>query len=153
VLLAVFLITFILLRGGRDYINKRNAEVKQKVSVLRLMQSDIKSAINRFPEHTKSLNQVLEALRYSDPISNSSTAVYDDEIMKGIDALSEKEGNGKPSIPEKCASLLVHIADVNAGMFCFDEEICIKTIPLRCLSVFIIIKYPVYEINFVLLPI
>ena len=43
ILAAVFAIYLISLKAGKDYISQRGAEVKQKVSVLRLMQSDVES--------------------------------------------------------------------------------------------------------------
>lgn len=111
VLLAVCLITLILMRSGEAVIDNRGEEVTQKVAALRFVQTDMESLIQKFPEYGNDLCQVRDALRYSDPISHSSLAVYEEQIQRGIIALDNPEES--TSIPERCAELLRQIADRN----------------------------------------
>ena len=109
ILLAICLITLIMIKGGKEIIDRRGEEVKQKVTALRFMQADIESMIQKFPNHEKDLRQVADALRYSDPMSHPSLSVYEEQIQRGIISI----GDGA-NIPDKCAELLRQIADRNA---------------------------------------
>ncbi|MCL2159871.1 MAG: hypothetical protein FWH48_10725 [Oscillospiraceae bacterium] len=75
-LFAFFAVVLISLKSGKEIIEKRDEEIKEKVTALRFMQADMESLMRKFPEHEKDLKQVAEALRYSDPMSHSSLAVY-----------------------------------------------------------------------------
>ena len=108
-LLAIFTIPLFLMHSGREVIENRGAEVKEKVMTLRLMQVDVESLMRKMPEHERDLKQVLEALRYSDPMSHSSLAVYEEQIQRGIMVMGDGE-----NIPAKCAELLRLIADRNS---------------------------------------
>jgi hypothetical protein len=112
IILAICLITLIMLKSGKDVIDKRGEEVKQKVATLRFMQADVESLIRKFPEYEKGLKSVAEALRYSDPMSHQSLAIYEEQIQRGIISMSSDEESIK--IPERCAELLRQIADRNA---------------------------------------
>ena len=113
-LLAVFAVKLLLLKGGKEMIEAKDAEMRQKVSVMRTMQADVESALRRNPEHEKPLRRVLEALKYSDPMSSPAAARCEEEIQLGIAALDGMEGNEPAKIPEICEKLLLHIADRNA---------------------------------------
>ena len=52
-----------------------------------------------------------DALRYSDPMSHSSLAVYEEQIKREIMAMDDPEESAR--IPERCADLLRRIADRN----------------------------------------
>ena len=109
-LLSLFLVRLLLIKGGKDLIEQKDNETKQKVAALRFMQADIESLMRRLPEYEQDLKRVAEALRYSDPISHSSLAVYEEQIQRGIVAMQ----NGGESIPTQCEELLRQIADRNA---------------------------------------
>ena len=68
--------------------------------------------MRQLPEHERDLRKVADALRYSDPMSHPSLAVYEEQIQRGILALSSPEGT--MSIPEQCEALLRQIADRNS---------------------------------------
>ena len=111
IMLAVCLITLIMLKSGKEIIDKRGEEVKQKVTTLRMVQVDAESLIRKFPTYEKDLRQVADAIRYSDPMSHPSLAVYEEQIQRGIIAMDNPEEREK--IPERCAELLRQIADRN----------------------------------------
>lgn len=113
VMLAFFGILLAMLKGATTIITQRDAEVKQKVATLQFMRLDVESILVKHPEHTKPLKQVIEALRYSDPISNPALAVYDEQIYRSIFAMNGIEGNGPANIPQICGMLLNQIAERN----------------------------------------
>lgn len=112
ILLAVCLMTLMMLNAGREMINQRSEEVRQKVSASRFVQTDVEALIRKFPEYEKSLRQVADALHFSDPMSHSSLAVYEEQIQRGIMAMYNLEESDR--IPDQCAELLLQIADRNA---------------------------------------
>lgn len=112
-LLGIFSVRLILLKGGKEIIEGRDSEVKQKVSVMRLMQNDVESVMRQHPQYDKLLKQVVEALRYSDPMSNPSVGIYEEQIQRSIFAMKELESNELAKIPEICESLLRQIAERN----------------------------------------
>jgi len=116
VLLGFFAILLILIKGGKDIIQMKDAEVKQKVNTLRLMQADVESIMRQHPQHEESLKKVAEAIRYSDPMSNPAIAFYDEQIQRSIFSITGLEGNDPASIPEICESILKQIADRNARL-------------------------------------
>ena len=114
ILATVFAVYLLILKAGTDTIQQRDAEVKQKVSTLRLMQTDIESLCHKFPGHEADLKKVAEALRYSDPMTNQSLAHYDDQIQRIIFSISTPTGNEAAKVPDQCAEILRLIADRNS---------------------------------------
>ena len=111
ILLAVCAITLILMKSGKEIIDARQVAVKEKTAALRFAQADMQSIMRKFPEYEKDLRQVADALRYSDPMSHSSLAVYEEQIQRGITEMDNPEESAR--IPERCAELLRRIADRN----------------------------------------
>ena len=112
--LGYFAVSLVLMKAAPEIIEPRGAEVKQKVSALRLMQADVESIIRQHPEHENPLRQVLDALKYSDPMSHSSIAIYEEQIQRSIMSMSGMDGNDPAKIPEICDALLKQIADRNS---------------------------------------
>jgi len=113
-MLAFFVILLILLKGATTVITQRDAEIKQKVATLQLMRLDVESILNKHPQHAKPLKQVIEALKYSDPMSSPAVAIYEEQIHKSIFAMSGMEGNDLANIPQLCETLLKQISERNA---------------------------------------
>ena len=112
-LLGFFAVSLILMRAGQEIIEERGAEVKHKVSTWRLMQADVESIMRENPEHEIPLRRVLDALKYSDPMSNPTLSIYDEQIQRGILSMTGLDGNEPAKIPEICETLLRQIADRN----------------------------------------
>jgi hypothetical protein len=108
-LLAFFAILLIMLKSGKDIIEQRDEEVKAKVAALRFMVADAESLLRKYPVDESDIKPVVEALRYSDPMSHASLAVYEEQIQRGIMAI-----DGSADTPGQCAELLRLIADRNA---------------------------------------
>jgi FtsZ-binding cell division protein ZapB len=112
ILAAVFAVPLVMMRPAEDIIEKRDIEVNQKVATQRFLQADIESLMRKHPNYEKYLKAVAEALRYSDPMSHESLALYDEQIKRGIVAMDNNDEVEK--IPERCNDLLRQIADRNA---------------------------------------
>ena len=109
VLFAFFAVLLITMKSGKEIIERRDDEIREKVTALRSMQADVESLARKLPKHEQDLKQVAEALRYSDPMSHPSLAVYEEKIQRGIMAI----GTGGEDIAEQCAELLRLVADRN----------------------------------------
>lgn len=108
-LLAFFAVLIIMLKSGKEIVEKRDGEVKEKVATFRFMQADVESLMQKFPEHEQELKLVADALRYSDPMSHPSLSAYEEQIQRGIMAM-----NDGMNISERCDELLRQIADRNS---------------------------------------
>ena len=113
-LLAFFAIMLILLKGGTTVIAQKDAEIKQKTQTLQLMRLDVESILAKHPEHAKPLKQVIDAIRYSDPMSNPAVAPYEEQIHRSILSMSGLDGNDPANIPQICESLLKQISERNS---------------------------------------
>jgi len=114
VVLSFFVVFLLLMHGGKEVIEKRDAEVKQKVSTLRLLQADVEAIARQFPQHEEPLQQVVEAIKYSDPMSHPSVGIYEEDIQRSVMSMSRLEGNDTANIPQICETLLKQIADRNS---------------------------------------
>jgi len=113
-LLGFFAVFLILMKGGKEIIETKDAEIKQKVSVIRLMQADVESILRKNAEHEKPLRKVIEALKYSDPMNHSAVDFYEQQIQRSIFEMASLNGNDSAKIPEICEKLLNFIADRNS---------------------------------------
>jgi hypothetical protein len=109
VLLAFFAIILIVLYGGKDIIDKRGQEVKEKVTTWRFLHADAESLMRKFPDNAPALKKVVDALRYSDPMSHPQLAVYDEQIQRAL-----MEMNDGQDIEKRCDEVLRLIADRNS---------------------------------------
>jgi len=113
-ILGYFAVSLVLMKPAAEIIETRETEVKQKVSVMRLMQADIESVLRQHPEHEKPLRSVLDALKYSDPMSHPSVGIYEEEIQRSILSMPGIDGNDPAKIPAICEKLLRQISDRNS---------------------------------------
>ena len=114
IVFCFFSVFLLLMYGGKNVIERKDAEIKQKVSIIKMLQADVESILRDNPQHEKPLRQVIEAIKYSDPLSNPSVGIYEEEIQRSIMSMQGLSGNDSANIPEICAKLLKQIADRNA---------------------------------------
>jgi hypothetical protein len=114
VIFAFFAVMLVLLKSGKEMIEARDAEINEKTSLLRFLQADIESLINQYPQYKKPLQELHDAIRYSDPMSHSSLAVYEEQIQRGVMEIRDLNPQDATKIPELCAVLLRQIADRNS---------------------------------------
>jgi hypothetical protein len=114
VLFAFFAVLLIVLNSGREIIEQKDEQVKQSTSQLRLMQADLESLMRKNLEHETPLRRVIEAIKYSDPMSHPTLGLYDEQIQRSIIEMNGLHGNDTANIPQICEKLLAQIADRNS---------------------------------------
>jgi hypothetical protein len=112
-LLGIFTVKLILIKGGKEIIEAKDEEISEKVSVIRLMHADVESILRKHPNYEKPLKQVIEALKYSDPMSHPTVTYLEEDIQKSIASMTGLEGNESANIPKICEQLLRQIMDRN----------------------------------------
>lgn len=99
-ILTIFLVWFIVLSGGKEYIDTRVDKTAENIFNIRMMLGDldaIKEKVNDLPEKEiarKEVGAVYDALRFADPVNNSNLIEYDDAIKESIILLDRAVSEG-----------------------------------------------------------
>ena len=112
--MAFFAVPFILLKSGKDVIEQRGAEVKEKTLFLQSLLADLSAVLEKTPEAAQELKSVMDAVRYSDPMSHASLLPYENDIKDSVvrlDLAAEKKDTEE--ISSLCVTLLRQIKDRN----------------------------------------
>jgi hypothetical protein len=114
IVLAIFSIKLIVIKGARDVIVDVDDRVKQKVVALKMLVADIENIQQNSPQYAAVIKPVYEALKYSDPMGNEMIAQYDQKISDSISILeiSTNSGDDK-AVSDICVTLLNQIKDRN----------------------------------------
>ena len=72
------------------------------------------------------MHRVINALKYSDPISNPAVGFYEEQIQRNISAKAGLDGNEPDEIPEVCEKLLIQIADRSSRVKLIKYYPCTK---------------------------
>ena len=112
--LAFFAIRLIMMKSGKEIIEQREAFVQEKTSLKQSLHVDLSAIIEKMPESARELQTVLDAVRYSDPVSHASLLPYEDAIKDSVAQLelAATEKN-KEKVSSLCATLLRQIKDRN----------------------------------------
>lgn len=94
-ILGIFSVLMISSQAARDEINRVEEKVKSKVDFIRLIQCDVELLANAETdkETKKSLDDLAEKIRFSDPMSNDQLKPIEEKITKKITAV--KSSNSK----------------------------------------------------------
>lgn len=109
VLLLILIIRVILLKGGADHIEKRDADVKAKTQFMAEFRAHIELLVNR-TENTElkaKLTALAEAIRYSDPMSANSLSPLERQM-----AVKSGELKANLADAEKAAALIDELAQL-----------------------------------------
>jgi hypothetical protein len=113
---AYFAVNLVLLKGGKEAIERRDAEVREKTQTLAFLLADVSAILERTPEAAKDIQPVADALRYSDPMSHPSLERCENDIKDSVvrleQAASEKDADAE-KISALCVTLLRQIKDRN----------------------------------------
>jgi hypothetical protein len=113
-LLGFFAVKLLLLNAGRGIIEQRGEAVRGKVTELRFLQADLEAVRGRVPGQAKEIQSVVDAIRYSDPMSHASLAQYEDKIKDHIVLLEQAaDQNDAARVSELCVTLQRLIKDRN----------------------------------------
>ncbi|MDR1730523.1 MAG: hypothetical protein LBR61_00355 [Synergistaceae bacterium] len=113
---AFFAIRLILLKGVRDAIGQQGSEVRGKTWELASLRADVAAALDKAPGMAGNIQPVIDALRYSDPMSHASLQPCDDAVKEGVIRLEQavSRDDGLEEVPSICLTLLRQIKDRNA---------------------------------------
>lgn len=90
-LLGACLIGLIAIDVSTEEINRIDKKIKEKVVYIQSLQADVDGFVDRSSDEAtkKILNNLSEAIRYSDPMSSTQLATLENKIMAKIAALSD----------------------------------------------------------------
>ncbi len=106
VIISIFSVLMISSQAARDEINRVEEKVKAKIGFIRLIQCDVELLANTEtdPETKKSLEDLAEKIRFSDPMSNEQLKPIEEKIAGKITEL--KSSNSKSAVIGEIDSLL-----------------------------------------------
>jgi hypothetical protein len=114
VILAIFTIRIISLRAGKEIIETREAVIQEKVSGWKSLVVDVEAIAKSAPEFAKDLKPVIDAVKYSDPMSNPQLAEYENAIKGSVIRLSRAaQSKEADKVSELCVTLQRQVMDRN----------------------------------------
>jgi hypothetical protein len=114
IVLAIFSIRLIVIKGARDIIVDVDNKVSGKVTSLKMLIADIENIRENSPQYAGVIKPVYEALKYSDPMGNELLSLYDEQIGDSISRLEIGASNkDDDAVNEICVTLLTQIKDRN----------------------------------------
>ena len=93
-ILAVFIVIELLFFSSNKYINRIDAEKKEKISDFRAIRQLFEIEYSQIGDHTNLLQDIADQLRYANPVSYSETFAEDEklkELINGLSALSSED--------------------------------------------------------------
>ncbi len=110
--LAIFFVTLLLLHTGKEYIEELEQKVASERQFIKELNADLATIRLNAPVDTqKDIQNVIDAVRYSDPMSHESLAELEGEIHKNVIMLGKLTGSEQ--IRTICATLIIQIKDRN----------------------------------------
>jgi hypothetical protein len=110
---AVFFFLLLLVRTGKEYIEEIGRKIATERRFIKDLGVELKEIqLNAPREAQKELQTVIDAVRYSDPISAESLATLEKEIQDTVTLLRQLEG--LEQIRAICDTLLFQIKDRNS---------------------------------------
>lgn len=116
ILLGACLIGLITADIAKDEIERIDEKVKEKVSYIKSLQADIESLIGKSADEAakKTLKDLAEAIRYSDPMSSSQLSAIENEIKVKAAGLSDAAASFDSSaIVSICGEMQQLVAERN----------------------------------------
>jgi hypothetical protein len=112
VVFAFFLVMLLLMHTGKAYIEDVDKKVEAKRQFLKELGADLMAAKENAPAETgKDIQAVIDAVRYSDPMSHESLAALEADIQDNATRLGQQ--TGPEQIRELCVTLIRQIKDRN----------------------------------------
>lgn len=90
VLIAVFLIAFLLVGIGKSAVESRDSYTNNKRFYIKNIQTELELIESTDSEVTKALNDLKESVRFSDPMSHSQLAAIENKIENKVCQLKEQ---------------------------------------------------------------
>jgi hypothetical protein len=95
VILGACLLGLITVEAAKDEIERIDAQIKEKVFYIKSLQIDIESLVGKASDDSlkKTLKDLVETIRYSDPMSSPQLAAIENKIEAKAAVLAEAVGN------------------------------------------------------------
>jgi hypothetical protein len=95
ILLGVCLLGLITVEAAKDEIARIDEKIKEKVFYIKSLQADVESLVGRAQDDSlkKMLKDLVETIRYSDPMSNPQLAAIENKIEAKAAILAETVDN------------------------------------------------------------
>jgi hypothetical protein len=116
ILLGACLIGLITVEAAKEEIERIDAQIKEKVFYIKSLQVDVEGLIGRSSEDSqkKTLKDLAETIRYSDPMSSPQLAAIENKIEAKAAVLTEAVGsNDGDAIKALCNELQQLFAERN----------------------------------------
>jgi hypothetical protein len=108
IVLAFFSIRIIMLNAGKQEINRVEEKVRETTFDWKMLRADMEALAEQYSD----VKPLLEAIRYSDPVSSPKLAEYDAQIRDGVAVLEQAVAKGE-NVAEAVSTLLRRIKDRN----------------------------------------
>ena len=95
ILLGTFLIGLITAEAGKEEVERIDEKIKEKVFYIKSLQVDVECLMDKAPDDftKKTLKDLAETIRYSDPMSNPQLATIENKIETKVAILTEAVDN------------------------------------------------------------
>lgn len=104
ILLAFFFVMLVLMHTGKEYIESVDQKVAIKRQFIMELINDLTSIKQNAPDEVKKdIQNVIDAVRYSDPMSSNAVAAIENEIKDNVERL------GQQTDPEQIRELCLTI--------------------------------------------
>jgi hypothetical protein len=115
VFLALTAVLLISLNAGKDIIEQREAEVREKVINLKSLVADLEAVAERLPSLKSEIKRAADAIRYSDPMSNPALTSFENAIKDSVALIQQAIGKGdEQNVTILCNTLHRQIKDRNS---------------------------------------
>ena len=95
ILLGACLVGLIAVNATKDEIERIDAKIKEKVFYIKSLQVDIEGLVDKVADESvkKKLKDLVETIKYSDPMSTPRLVAIENKIEVKVAALAESAGN------------------------------------------------------------
>jgi len=95
ILLGICFIGLFSVEAAKDEIERIDTQVKEKVFYIKSLQADVEGFVGKAPDDSlkKMLKELVETIKYSDPMSSSQLAAIENKIEARATALAEAVDN------------------------------------------------------------
>ena len=112
IIFAFFFVMLTLMHTGKEYVENVDNKVAAKRQFIKELSLNLASIKENAPDEVKKdIQTVIDAVRYSDPMSNDTVAMVEDEIQDNVTRLGQQTDSEE--IRELCITLIKQIKDRN----------------------------------------
>lgn len=112
ILLVFFFVMLVLMHSGKEYIENVDKKVAAKRQFIKELLNDLTSIKENAPDEVRrDIQNVIDAVRYSDPMSSDAVAAIENDILDNVTRLGQQTDSEQ--IRELCITIIKQIKDRN----------------------------------------